>query len=56
MKKREGRVALASQVKIETKQQLADISKHHKAKGSDHMSMTHVLEVLVAKEHKRLKL
>ncbi len=38
------------------KAQLREISEHYKSNGEDHMSMTKVLERLVEKEHKRLKL
>ena len=53
---RNGRAAIAMQVKAETKEQLKAIAAHHKAQGRDHMTMTQVVQTLVAKEFKRLKI
>jgi hypothetical protein len=38
------------------KPKLAEIRNHHFAQGNAHMSMTRIVEMLVDKEHKRLKL
>lgn len=38
------------------KPKLAEIRNHHYSKGNAHMSMTRILELLIDKEHKRLKL
>ncbi len=38
------------------KPKLAEIRNHHFAAGNAHMSMTRVVEMLIDKEHKRLKL
>lgn len=38
------------------KQQLTEIRDHHYRNGDIDMSMTHITELLISKEHKRLKL
>jgi len=38
------------------KAKLAEIRNHHFGEGSTHMSMTRIVELLIDKEHKRLKL
>ncbi len=38
------------------KPKLVDIEVHHVDKGETHMSMTRIVELLIDKEHKRLKL
>jgi len=38
------------------KGKLAEIRNHHFAEGNAHMSMTRIVELLIDKEHKRLKL
>lgn len=38
------------------KDKLEEIRNHHFANGDSHMSMTRIFELLIDKEHKRLKL
>lgn len=38
------------------KDKLEEIRNHHFANGDSHMSMTHIVETLINREHKRLKL
>ncbi len=51
-KNREFRARLDEQVR----QQLEEIRLHHYREGRLEMSMTHIVELLIKKEHKRLKL
>ena len=41
---------------ILNKPRLEAIRNHHFSKGNSHMSMTHILETLIDREYKRLKL
>ena len=41
---------------LNNKNRLEEIRNYHFAKGNSHMSMTHIIETLIDKEHRRLKL
>ena len=41
---------------LQNKDKLEAIRNHHFANGRSHMSMTRILETLIDREHKRLKL
>ena len=50
------RKTMSVQFLMERREQLEDIVAHHKEAGRDYMSMTRVLETLIDREHRRLKL
>jgi len=52
----EGRKAMSMHLLNERRQQLEEIVAHHYKNGRDYMSMTRVLETLIDREHRRLKL
>lgn len=41
---------------LSNKDKLEQIRNYHFSKGNSQMSMTHILETLIDREHKRLKL
>ena len=41
---------------LNNKSRLEEIRNYHFAKGNSHMSMTHIVEMLIDREHRRLKL
>ena len=47
---------MSVQFLMERRQQLEEIVEHHRDNGKDYMSMTRVLETLIDREHRRLKL
>ena len=51
-----GRTMINFQVRLETKTQLEAIKNYHRDRTNPNCSMTLVIEQLVAKEFKRLKL
>ena len=51
-----GRKSINVHAKVERRQELDEIVAYHVSKGREHMSMTKVLEALIQREHKRLKL
>jgi hypothetical protein len=50
------RIPMSMQPLVTRRQQLEEIVAHHKARGRDYMSMTKVIEMLIEREHRRLKL
>lgn len=50
------RKAMSLHMALEQREQLEELKAYHQGAGRSHMSMTHILEVLVAREHRRLKL
>ena len=51
-----GRESTTLQLRTERKRQLEAIKDHHRSTSNPNCSMTLVLEQLIEKEHKRLKL
>lgn len=52
----DNRVTFSAHLRKDAKAKLQEIRRHHFSKGNDHMSMTRILETLIEREHKRLKL
>lgn len=51
-----GRVSINYHIKEAAKAQLDAIAEHHQAAGRDYMSRTRILETLLERETRRLKL
>lgn len=51
-----GRVSINYHIKEQSKAQLDAISLHHKESGKDWMSKTRILEQLIEREARRLKI
>lgn len=52
----QGRKQINVHVKTPVREKMDEIMVHHHLKGREHLSMTRVLETLIEREHKRLKL
>ena len=51
-----GRATLNIQIREKHKEELKDIKQHYREKSNPNMSMTMVIELMIAEKHRKLKL